>query len=103
LQSAVTFLLALLDGTYSPRISRALHEQLLILVKASLVAWLVTAVVTRNFLTCACGYGLLSLFALVVFRLARQHYLEHVSTRLNRKNVLIVGAGPEERTLADAL
>jgi exopolysaccharide biosynthesis polyprenyl glycosylphosphotransferase len=103
LQSALTFLLALLDGTYSPRISRALHEQLLILVKASLVAWLVTAVVTRNFLTIACGYGLLSLFALVVFRLARQHYLEHVSTRLNRKNALIVGAGPEERTLADAL
>lgn len=103
LQSTLTFLLALLDGVYSPRISRDLLKQLLILGKASLLAWLLTAIVAGNVLPIVCRYALLSTFALVVFRIARQHHLENVSTRPNQKNLLIVGAGPEERNLADAL
>jgi len=101
LQPALTFLFAFVDGVYSPRISRPFQKQLLVLCKCSFFAWVAVVLAGGNTVRFSFWFALLSIFSLTVFRLARLQYLEK-TVSVPRRNVLIVGAGPQERELADA-
>ena len=102
-ESVLTFLFAFADGAYSRHISRPLQKQLLVLGKASVLAWLMMTILARNAPLTVCWYSLLSFFTGVVLRIVRHHHLENASAHRAQRNVLIVGAGPQERELADAL